>query len=343
VLVRLADRWGRKPVLDVTIAGYTVASFLSGLAPNVVVFALLQTVARVFLIGEYVVSMIYAAEEYPAERRGAVLGLIAAFAAVGSVLCAALVPVLSKLPWGWRSVYFVGTVPLVVLAVARRGIKETDRFLRLTPEERRPRQLAAVLRTGYRPRILKLALVWACIYACTQTAITFWKQHAIEELHLPEGKVGLLIGGAALVTMPAVFAIGRIVDRIGRLRGAVIVFSLTSAGCVLAYTLRSVPLLFVALCLLVFGASGVLPVLNALSAELFPTHLRSDAFAWSNNLLGRLGYVLTPIAVGLAAHDLGWSVAVAATAIGPLVAIPLVWRWFPETSGKELEETAALD
>src|SRR5258707_749357 len=33
VLARRADRWGRKPVLTVTIAGYTLFTFASGLAP----------------------------------------------------------------------------------------------------------------------------------------------------------------------------------------------------------------------------------------------------------------------------------------------------------------------
>ena len=49
-LARQADRWGRKPLLTATIAGYTVFTFLSGLSPNVYVFALLQMLARIFLI-----------------------------------------------------------------------------------------------------------------------------------------------------------------------------------------------------------------------------------------------------------------------------------------------------
>ena len=61
VLARKADRWGRKPLLTATIAGYTVFTFLSGLSPNVYVFALLQMVARIFLIAEWATSMVIAA------------------------------------------------------------------------------------------------------------------------------------------------------------------------------------------------------------------------------------------------------------------------------------------
>ena len=81
-------------------------------------------------------------------------------------------------------------------------------------------------------------------------------------------------------------------------------------------------------------------VLNAYNTELFPTHLRGDAFAWSNNILGRIGYVLAPWAVGSAAKAFGYGPAVAVTAIGPILALILIVWLLPETKGKELEETS---
>ncbi|RMD99024.1 MAG: MFS transporter, partial [Deltaproteobacteria bacterium] len=78
-LVRKADRWGRKRLLTVTIAGYTIFTAASGLAPNVWIFGLCQFLGRIFLIAEWATSMVYAAEEFPAERRGMVIGVIQAF------------------------------------------------------------------------------------------------------------------------------------------------------------------------------------------------------------------------------------------------------------------------
>ncbi|HHH27131.1 MAG TPA: MFS transporter, partial [Polyangiaceae bacterium] len=102
--------------------------------------------------------------------------------------------------------------------------------------------------------------------------------------------------------------------------------------------------LTVALVFAIFGASAVLPVLNAYTSELFPTDLRGDAFAWTNSLLGRIGYVASPALVGAMAEGLGWGYgpAVQVTAIGPLVALALIFLWLPETKNKELEETAAI-
>jgi putative MFS transporter len=343
LLVRQADRVGRKPVLDITIVGYAITSFLSAFAPEGISFALLQMVARVFLIGEWVVSTVYAAEEFPANERGFAIGLINAFASLGAVVCAGVVPLLLRLPWGWRSVYVVGTIPLLALAFARRGIRETNRFSQLPLSERKPTALFRVFGTPYRRRVLQLALIWGLTYLCTQTAITFFKSRAVGELHRSEGEVGTIISVAAVLSMPAVFLIGRLFDRFGRKPIASFVFLATALGCVGTYTATSTPLLVVSAIFAVFGCAAVLPVLNAFNTELFPTDLRGDAFAWSNNLLGRTGYVLSPLVVGAAAERFGWGPSVALTAIGPLLALVLILRWLPETSGKELEETSRLE
>jgi len=349
LLIRRADRWGRRRVLAITIAGYTLFSLLSGLAPNIWAFAAAQLMARIFLIGEWAISMVYAAEEFPAERRGLMIGLIQAFSSFGAVACAAVVPHLLKTPWEWRTVYFVGTIPLLLLAFARRSLRESTRFEQLDAAEKTAEKpLFAIFRTPYRKRMLQLALIWGCTYICTQTAVTFWKEYAVAPApaagpHLDDEQVGLIISIAAVGAMPLVFAVGYLLDKLGRRVAATLVFLTTSASCVAAYTLDgNLVLMTIAVLGAVFGASAVLPVLNAYNTELFPTKLRSDAFAWSNNLLGRITYVIAPAVVGPAAAVWGWGPPVALTAVGPLVALALILWLLPETTGKELEETAAI-
>ena len=88
--------------------------------------------------------------------------------------------------------------------------------------------------------------------------------------------------------------------------------------------------------------SAVLPVLNAYTTELFPTDLRGDAFAWSNNLLGRIGYVGAPVIVGFLASSMGWGGAVSLSTIFPILALVLILMWLPETTGRELEESSTI-
>ncbi len=341
LLVRRADRWGRRRVMTTTIAGYTLFTFLSGLAPNVYVFALCQMLGRVFLIAEGVTAMVVAAEEYPSARRGMVIGVISAFSSLGSVTCAGLVPLLLKLPWGWRSVYFVGIIPLLLLAFARRSLRETQRFTELvTTREHRP--LGFILRSPYKKRVIQLGIIWMLTYVCTQNGVTFWKEFAVGERGMSDADVGGAITIAAVAAMPLVFLSGRLLDVIGRRAGAVVIFGLGAAGVFVSYTAHGKLLLTVALVFGIFGASAVMPVLNAFNAELFPTELRGDAFAWSNNLLGRITYVLSPLAVGFAAGSVGWGAAVRVTAIFPIVAVVLILWLLPETRARELEETARI-
>jgi putative MFS transporter len=342
LLVRKADRWGRKTVLSITILGYALFTFLSGCAWNVWSFAFFQFCARVFLIGEWATAAVYAAEEYPADRRGTVIGVLQAFSSLGAITCAGLMPFMVGTQFGWRTVYFVGVVPLLILAFARRGLKETKRF-----EERRAAgpieqtSMTRILHTPHRKRVLQLGAIWLVTYACSNTAVSFFEIHATTDLSWTKKDVSQVLTISAIASLPMVFMAGKLLDVIGRKRGAAIIFTATSIGVFLAYTVESKWALVPIMSLAVFGVSSVLPVLNAFTNELFPTEYRADAFAWTNNLIGRIGYVLAPIGIGIVAAKWSWGAAIAPTAIFPLIALGLIYLWLPETNNRELEETSA--
>ncbi len=342
-IVRRADVWGRARVLTVTIAGYTVSTCLSGFAPDVYSFVGLQLVARIFLLGEWAVSMLIAAEEFPADRRGFALGIVQACSSLGSIFCAGVVPLLLKTPYGWRSVYFVAVIPLVILAFARRNLKETDRFTRMKAADTPTESLWAIWKTPHRKRILQLAAIWFVAYIPAQNAIAFWKDFAVNERGLSDSDVGKAITIAAVAAMPLLFGVGWLIDKIGRRKSAALIFGLGALGIVGCYTLHGQGLLTAALVVGIFTASAYLPVLNAYSSELFPTHQRGAAFAWSNNLIGRLGYVAGPYVVGVLASQTGaLGPVVASTAVFNFVAIALVFAFLPETTGRELEDTSMM-
>ena len=351
LLVRKADVWGRKRVLTATIAGYTVFTFLTAFSVNVWMFAILQFVGRIFLLAEWAVAMVYAAEEFPADRRGMVMGVIQAFSSLGAIVCAGVVPLLLDTEYGWRSVYLVGILPLALVAYSRRNLEETTRFVASATAGAR-RSFLDIVRGPHARRVFAVGIIWLVTYCCTQNAVVFWKEFVVAERGFSAGDVGKAVTLAAVVSMPLVFLSGKLLDVIGRKPGATVIFVATSVGVYGAYSLGvEVPVgsganafwpLTGALILAVFGVSAVLPVLNAFTTELFPTELRGDAYAWSNNLIGRLGYVGAPILVGLFADDLGWGGAVRPTAVFPLIALALIWWLLPETANKELEETARL-
>ena len=324
LLIRRADVWGRRRVLTLTIVGYTVCTAASGFAQDPITFTVTQLLARMFLIGEYCIAMVYAAEEFPAHKRGLVIGLMQAMASLGGVVCAGLTPLMLQSELGWRLVYFAGVFPLILVAFARRNLKESSRFTAEVGERGVSRGLLHIWRTPSRKRVLQLSLIWGLTYFCTNTVIAFWKEYALTEAGLSDGQVGTAIMVAALGSMPLIFFAGHLMDKVGRRIGAVVIFSLTAAGAYFGYVLTDFWPLTGALMFGIFGVSATMTVLNTYGMELFPTEMRADAFAWANNLLGRVAYVASPMLIALFADEYGWSATVSLTAVGPVLALVLI-------------------
>jgi putative MFS transporter len=351
-VVRRGDFLGRRRIMTLTIVGYTVSSFLSGLATGPVFFTVCQLAARLFLASEWALAMVVAAEEFPASRRGYVVGLIQAFSSFGAIVCAGVAPVVIASPLTWRGMYFIGALPLVMMIVLRRSLQETARFRNLGVDDKKPASLMRIWSTRHRTRVVQVAVVWGLTYVCTNNAVTFWKEFAVSERGMTDGEVGKALTIAALASLPLVFLAGKLLDVIGRRAASVLIYIGIAISVYAIYALHDVMLMTVFLTLTIVSVNAALPLVTAFTSELFPTDMRADAYAWGNHLLGRITFVVSPLVIGFVADDrafgtswglgMGFGAAVSGTAAFALVALALVLRWMPETRGKELEETAAL-
>ena len=92
--------------------------------------------------------------------------------------------------------------------------------------------------------------------------------------------------GCGDLGMPLTYMVIKASDRLGRRKGAVLIFVGAALGIWGSVSLVDNRLLIAALTICVITMTGSQIVMNAFTAELFPTALRSSAFAWSNNLLG---------------------------------------------------------
>jgi putative MFS transporter len=190
--------------------------------------------------------------------------------------------------------------------------------------------------------VLELAAIWFLTYICTQNAVTFWKQFAVTERGMSDAQVARAIEIGALASMPLAFATGKLLDVIGRKPGATLIFASTILGVIGAYSAHGASSLTLFLVLAMLGVNTVLTVLNAFTAELFPTEYRGAAFAWSNNLIGRIGYCISPVILTQVSATYHLGPTLAASALFPLLALVVIWVVLPETSRRELEETAQL-
>src|SRR5207245_11661038 len=129
-LARAGDKWGRRKLLLWSVMGYTITTTLTAFSTNFAMFTALQSLSRVCLGAEYAVALTMIVEEFPSDRRGGAIGKLLMGEAIGAVAVALLlVAGFDKIGGlGWRTLYLVGLVPLVVLAYFRRRLKETRRF-----------------------------------------------------------------------------------------------------------------------------------------------------------------------------------------------------------------------
>ena len=159
----LADRVGRRPILVWSIVGYTIATALTALSWDIWSFAVFQFLARVFIGSELAVAVTVVVEELPTGRRSRGLGTMLAVEALGTITVAALLATgLQRTPLGWRAFFLVGLAPLAVVAAARRGLRETERFRRSVAGDRGPGSRGSLLapwRHPTRPILVAVGLV----------------------------------------------------------------------------------------------------------------------------------------------------------------------------------------
>jgi putative MFS transporter len=352
-LVLRADRVGRRPILLWSILGYTLCTTLTAAAWNLWSFAAFQFGAQVFVGTEFGVAVTLLAEEVPAARRGHYLGLLLLFSPAGAVLGGVLVAAgFLHNPLGWRAFFLLATVPLLLVALARRHLEESRAFLAAPPASPQRRSLRQVLagsvtvwRSRDRGRLLAVGLVAFLQGVPAAGLIGWWTYYAEHQRHLSDGLAGSFFAAAALFSILGYLACGRLMDRVGR-RPTAVGYVLGAVACAVVTFQVADPWVMLPFLLgTAFFGVGVAPVLSAFATELFPTARRAQAGAWIRNGFGNLGSILGPTLVGVlgASGGLLGNVGDAATLVA-LVVLPaaaIVWWALPETARAELAVPAA--
>ncbi|GIW39686.1 MAG: hypothetical protein KatS3mg076_0263 [Candidatus Binatia bacterium] len=333
---RLADRFGRRRVLLLTILAYTLATAATGLSRDLGTFVVCQIVATIFLTAELALAQVVIAEEFPAELRARGQGALGAFAALGAGVAAILFPLFQNSALGWRGLYFVGLLPLLLVAYFRSRLPETGRWQNVQAREPSFRSsISALLGLRFRTRFLVLSLVPASATLVAGAAFGFASYHATMAHGWTPAQVSTMMITGGGLGLGGWFVFGKLADSWGRRwTGAV-----ATIGAVLAVWLYyRGGILLPSFALLVFTEAGVSIAVNALSTELFPTELRATAKAWitSAGILGAMGGLAL---VGLLTERLGGlPVVVPLLSVLQVACMPLLFL-LPETRGAELEET----
>lgn len=338
---RRADRHGRRGVLLVAVAGYSVAAVATALAPTIGVFVVLQFVARCFLATQVAVAWTMAAEDLPAEHRGFGFGVLALASALGTGLCSIVeAVVLSPLHASWRWLYALALVSLVLVLVLNRLLPESTRYRDLAARSVRLGEASLLARPPYR-RPLAFICLMALLANLTTEATVFAIDFMETQRHLSASAANLILVVSGAAALPVLTTAGRFSDRIGRRRVCMAGLIVQAGGLLLFFIpARGAVQLGLALALTYAGLFAAWTTGSAFAVEAFPTALRAAAgsTAAMAKLLGQSASFAVAGALLAATHRQSFVVSVLVT--GPVLAAVIIAGWLPETSRRELADLA---
>lgn len=125
----LADRFGRRPALLMSVVVYSLGSVLMVIGTNVELLVTARIVTGLGAQAVLVVTMIYIVEMYPARMRGRFVALYLGVVSLGAVLSAVASWII--VPTGeanWRWVYGIGSLGIIVAIAAWRRLPESVRW-----------------------------------------------------------------------------------------------------------------------------------------------------------------------------------------------------------------------
>src|SRR6185503_1888088 len=125
----LGDRYGRKPLLMVTILIYSVGTLMSGLAVGFWTLFIARAITGIGVGGEWAVAHTLVGETVPPHVRGR----YGSYLQSGSAFARFFASMVGNLaaPWiGWRAAFMLSALPALIVVVIRRQMPESDVWLR---------------------------------------------------------------------------------------------------------------------------------------------------------------------------------------------------------------------
>ena len=327
----IADRWGRKWAIIVSALVFGFFSLLTAGADSIRELVTLRFLTGLGL-GGAMPNVVALASEYAPKRLQPIL-VTAIFAGMGggavlaSLVGGALIPI-----WGWRSVFYVGGIlPIGLAVVLIKALPESVRFL--TARGQDPVRVSAIVRriapelsdvplaptarpgAGMAQSSERFAVAQLFSDGRTTGTLLLWVPFFMNLLilyfilsWLPSllRQAGMPV--SAGITAVMVFSIGGILGAFvqGPLMKAIGVFTTMVAEFVISLVLvvaaslifENFPLMMTVTFILGISVQGAQAGLNVLSAMYYPTVIRSTGVGWALGI-GRIGSIVGPMIGGV--------------------------------------------
>jgi len=335
----LAERFGRKRILILNIACFTIFELSSAFAPSFTVFLITRALFGIGMGGEWGVGAALAFETLPNEGRGFFSGVLQEGYSTGNLLAGALYGITYALIFphihgaayftNWRALFVLGTLPSLGVLWLLSGCAESPAWLatRNVVKEKAADAVPVFRQVlTYLPNFLLLTFMMTAFMSFSHGTQDLYPTFLKHDLHLTKstatwvntaGGFGAILGGICF---------GHLSEKFGRRRAIICAALLAIPMIPLWAWSHTVALLAVGGFLMQFmvqGAWGVIPVhLN----ELSPTPVRAIfpglAYQLGNLTTSYNGHIQTALAASLFAGHLapvlGWTVLLVALAVALL-------------------------
>jgi MFS family permease len=365
----MADKWGRQPVMALTILFYSVFSGMTAFASEIWHVGALRFLVAMGVGGEWAVGAALVAEVFPKEARERASGIFHA-TSVGGLWLAAAAGLLVGSNWRWA--YMIGIIPALLVLWVRISIKEPETW-KVAKQEKSDRMGSfqellgtPVWRTnavfGALLAMVGLATFWGVVIAgqdiasdllkrmriadaarvtedvSTEDRAKQLKQREVDDSAKAKIAFGFIqTAGAGL----GMLAFGPMAARWGR-RSTFVMMHLaalvmTTVICWVPHYFNSYALLLCLLPIFGFFAQGIHAGYAVYFPELFPTHLRATGAGFCFNT-GRI--LAAPVLIWLSAWMKStFDLRIAISILGCFFLLGLVFLAFlPETKDQPLPE-----
>ncbi|MGC9158659.1 MAG: MFS transporter [Terracidiphilus sp.] len=335
---RLADRFGRRPMLMVSVLSFSILELLSGLAPTLMTFLAVRALFGIAMGGEWGIGSSLTMETIPTRWRGWVSGLLQSGYPTG-YFCATLVYFLIYPLVGWRGLFMFGALPGLMVLYIWKNVPESPDWTARQVEERPSMRVVLRKHAGL------------AIYGILgMTAFNFFS-HGSQDLY-PNVFLGAQHGfnHATITTIALIYNAGAIIggllfgslsQRIGR-RAAIVLAALLSLPVLPFWAFSNSALtlgiaaFFMQVC--VQGAWGVIPAhLNELSPPSVRATFPGTVYQIGNLLASANATIQAGIGASMG-HNYDW--ALAGTVGTVAVVIALLFGFGPEARDVAMGQNA---
>lgn len=327
----LADRYGRRIPFMVNVALFAIAEIGTGLAPDFATLLVIRALFGAVMGGQWGIGASLAMEKAPASRRGLVSGLLQEGYAAGSVL-AAMVYFALYGSLGWRPLFFLGSLPALLLIIFV--------FLRVHESE----VWKQTKKSGWKEHGREVTSHWKLfLYLVVFMTMMLFASHGTQDMYptllqrqwhfspMRRSAITAVAGAGAIV---GGMVVGHLSDRWGRRRSIVAAFVLAVFMIPLWAFAPNEALLVAGAFLMQFLVQGAWGVIPAHLAELSPNSVRAFlpgfAYQTSGVIAGSVVYI-----EALYAERSSYAAAMALTAVSVFVLAAIVAALGRERRGTE--------